>query len=174
MKLDPKLDTFPKLLLNRKNLSPSRPAMREKDFGIWQTWTWEQVANEVRSVACGLAAAGFRRGNKLAIVGDNRPRLYWGIAAAQCLGGIPAPLYQDSVAEEMEYVINHADVRFALVEDQEQVDKLLEISEKCPKLEQIYYDDPRGLKHYTPQNLHEYKNLIAEGDAFDTKKPGIF
>ena len=174
MKLDSKLDTFPKLLLNRKNLSPNRPAMREKDFGIWQTWTWEQVANEVRSVACGLAAAGFRRGDKLAIVGDNRPRLYWGIAAAQCLGGIPVPLYQDSVAEEMEYVINHADVRFALVEDQEQVDKLLEIAERCPKLEQIYYDDPRGLKHYTPQNLHEYKNLIAEGDAFSTKNPEFF
>ena len=156
MKLDPKLDTFPKLLINRKQTTPDRPAIREKDFGIWQTWTWSQVVDEVRSLACGLAASGFRRGDKLAIVGDNRPRLYWGMAAAQSLGGIPVPLYQDSVAQEMEYVINHADVRFALVEDQEQVDKLLEISDRCPKLEYIFYDDPRGMRHYSIDHLESY------------------
>ncbi len=174
MKIDPKLDTFPKLLLNRKVLSPDRPAMREKDFGIWQTWTWAQVCDEVRNIACGLAAAGFKRGDKLAIVGDNRPRLYWGMAAAQCLGGIPVPLYQDSVAQEMEYVLNHADVRFALVEDQEQVDKAIEISEKCPKLEQIYYDDPRGLQHYTLGNLDKYESLVANGKQFDNENPDYF
>ena len=171
MKIDPKLDTFPKLLMNRKILSPDRPAIREKDLGIWQTWNWAQVCDEVRSLACGLAAAGFKRGDKLAIVGDNRPRLYWGMAAAQCLGGIPVPLYQDSVVQEMEYVINHADVRFALVEDQEQVDKILELSPKCPKLEQIYYDDPRGLVHYTPKNLHNYDYLIEDGVKFYADNP---
>ena len=174
MKIDPKLDTFPKLLLNRKVLSPDRPAIREKEFGIWQTWTWTQVCDEVRNLACGLAAAGFKRGDKLAIVGDNRPRLYWGMAAAQCLGGIPVPLYQDSVAQEMEYVINHADVRFAMVEDQEQVDKALEIAPKCPKLEHIYYDDPRGLAHYTLDNLHNYDVLLEEGAKFDADHPNYF
>ena len=174
MKLDPKLDTFPKLLFNRKKLTPDRPAIREKDFGIWQTWTWAQVATEVRSLACGLAASGFQRGDKLAIVGDNRPRLYWGMAAAQSLGGIPVPLYQDSVAEEMEYVINHADIRFALVEDQEQVDKLLEIIERCPKLEYIYYDDPRGLRHYSIDKLASFENLVESGVQFNGDNPDYF
>ena len=174
MNIDPKLDTFPKLLMHRKEVSPDRPAIREKDYGIWQTWTWAQVADEVRSIACGLAASGFRRGDKIAIVGDNRPRLYWGMSAAQCLGGIPVPLYQDSVAQEMEYVINHADVRFALVEDQEQVDKLLEIAPKCPKLEQIYFDDPRGLAHYKPKNLHTYESLIEDGAEFEKNNPDYF
>ena len=171
MKLDPKLDTFPKLLLNRKQTTPDRPAIREKDFGIWQTWTWSQVVDEVRSLACGLAASGFRRGDKLAIIGDNRPRLYWGMAAAQSLGGIPVPLYQDSVAQEMEYVINHADIRFALVEDQEQVDKLLEISDRCPKLKYIFYDDPRGMRHYSIDNLESYDSLIQEGKNFENENP---
>ena len=174
MKIDHELDTFPKLLFNRKRLTPERPAMREKDFGIWQTWTWAEVADEVRNLACGLAASGYQRGDKLAIVGDNRPRLYWGMAAAQCLGGVPVPLYQDSVAEEMEYVINHADVRFALVEDQEQVDKILEISERCPKLEYIFYDDPRGLRHYSVKNLSDYGSLIEHGKQFDSDHPEFF
>ncbi len=171
MKLDPKLDTFPKLLFNRKQLTPDRAAIREKDYGIWQTWTWAEVAAEVRSLACGLAASGFQRGDKLAIVGDNRPRLYWGMAAAQALGGIPVPLYQDSVAQEMEYVINHADIRFALVEDQEQVDKLLEIFERCPKLEFICYDDPRGLRHYSMDKLLSYEQLVESGARFNSANP---
>ena len=174
MKLDPNLDTFPKLLFNRKKLTPDRPAMREKDYGIWQTWTWAEVADEVRSLACALAATGFERGDKLAIVGDNRPRLYWGMAASQVLGGVPVPLYQDSVAEEMEYVINHADIRFALVEDQEQVDKILEIAERCPKLEYIFYDDPRGLRHYSVDRLYSYSQLIEMGQQHDRDHPEYF
>ncbi len=174
MKLEANLDTFPKLLLNRKSLTPDRPAIREKDFGIWQTWTWAQVADEVRSLTCGLAALGFQRGDKLAIIGDNRPRLYWGMAAAQSLGGIPVPLYQDSVAQEMEYVINHADVRFALVEDQEQVDKLLEISDRCPQLEHIIYDDSRGMRHYSVDHLESYQRLIESGRGFDEQNPDYF
>ncbi|MCW8847872.1 MAG: AMP-binding protein, partial [Sedimenticola sp.] len=142
------LDTFPKLLLNHAQVRADKIAMREKDLGIWQSWTWSQVADEVRALACGLAALGFQPGDKLAIVGDNRPRLYWSMAAAQCLGGVPVPLYQDAVAEEMIYVLDNADVRFAIVEDQEQVDKLLEVKEKAPKIEHILFDDPRGLRHY--------------------------
>ncbi len=171
MKLDSKLDTFPKLLLHRKEISGGKTALREKDLGIWQSWTWAEVASEVRALACGLAANGFQRGDKLAIVGDNRPRLYWGMAAAQCLGGVPVPLYQDSVAEEMEYVINHADAKFALVEDQEQVDKMLEISESCPKLSCVFYDDPRGMRHYTLDWLVGYENLIEQGKQFNEENP---
>ena len=119
------LDTFPKLLAENARRRPGRPAAREKDLGIWQTWTWGQVAEEVRALACGLAALGLKPGDKIAIIGDNRPRLYWTMTAAQALGAVPVPLYQDSAAKEMAFVLDHAEVRFAMVEDQEQVDKLL-------------------------------------------------
>src|SRR5437016_12106554 len=107
------LDTFPKMLMAHARLRPDRPAMREKDYGIWQSWSWADVAAEVAALAGGLAALGFSRGDKLAIIGDNRPRLYWAIAAAQTLGGVPVPVYQDSIAEEMAFVLDHAEVRFA-------------------------------------------------------------
>src|SRR5438132_5435326 len=142
------LDTFPKLLLEHARVRPGRPANREKDFGIWQSWSWAEVAAEAEALACGLAASGFRRGDKLAIIGDNRPRLYWAIAATQALGGVPVPIYQDSIADELAYILDHAEVRFALVEDQEQVDKLVAIKERCPQLETVVYSDPRGLRHY--------------------------
>ena len=141
-------DTFPKLLLEHARVRPDRPANREKDYGIWQSWSWAEVAAEAEALACGLAAMGFHRGDKLAIIGDNRPRLYWAIAAAQALGGIPVPIYQDSIADEMAFVLDHAEVRFAVAEDQEQVDKLVEIKERCPLLEQVIFSDPRGMRHY--------------------------
>ena len=119
------LDTFPRLLLNHAAVRGDRPATREKYLGIWQTWTWGEVATEVRAMACGLAELGFKRGDNLAIIGDNRPRLYWAMCAAQMLGGVALPLYQDAVAAEMVFVLQDAEVRFAIVEDQEQVDKLL-------------------------------------------------
>ena len=106
--------------------------MREKDYGIWQSWSWAEVAAEVEALAGGLKRLGFRRGDKLAIIGDNRPRLYWAIAATQALGGVPVPIYQDSIADEMAYVLEHAEVRFAVAEDQEQVDKLVAVKERCP------------------------------------------
>ena len=132
----------------------SRPSIREKDFGIWQTWTWGQTEKEIRALACGLAAYGFERGDRLAIIGDNRPQLYWAMVAAQYDGGVPVPVYQDSVAEEMQYVLEHADARFAIAEDQEQVDKLLEIKDRCPKLEHIIYKDPRGMRDYNHPFIH--------------------
>src|SRR3546814_2068590 len=104
--------------------------MREKTFGIWQTWSWKDAAAEIRYLACGLAALGCARGDKVAIVGDNRPRLYWSMVAAQAIGAVPVPIYQDAVAEEMQYVLDHAEARFAIAEDQEQVDKLLQIKER--------------------------------------------
>src|SRR6516162_4381857 len=143
--MDAMLDTFPKLLFEQARRRGDRPAIREKDYGIWQSWSWAAMAREVEAFACGLAALGFRRGDKLAIIGDNRPRLYWAITAAQSLGGVPVPVYQDAVAAEMRFVLDHAEVRFAVYEDQEQIDKLIAIRDRLPLLEAVVYDDPRGL-----------------------------
>ncbi len=168
------LDTFPKLLLDRAKRFGSRSAIREKDYGIWQTWNWRRVEAEVRALACGLAARGFTRGDKLAIIGDNRPRLYWGIAAAQALGGIPVPAYQDAVADEMQYVLEHAGVKFVLVEDQEQVDKVLEIQDRCPSLKEIIFDDARGLRNYDRTHLHDFEDIQQAGREFDQKNADFF
>src|ERR1700741_4526522 len=127
--------TFPRLLAKHAAERAERPATREKDLGIWQTWTWAQVAAEVRALACGLAAHGFERGMHLAIIGDNRPRLYWSMTAAQALGGIAVPMYQDAPASEFAYVLNDAEIAYAVVEDQEQVDKMLEAKPRVPTLE---------------------------------------
>jgi long-chain acyl-CoA synthetase len=154
------LDTFPRLLLHHAAVRGARPAMREKDLGIWQTWTWAEVAREVRDLANGLALLGFERGDSLAIVGDNRPRLYWALCAAQALGGIPVPIYQDAVASEMVYVLRDADVAFVLAEDQEQVDKLLEVLPQCPRIRHVVYDDTRGMRHYRAPQLCSYDALI--------------
>jgi long-chain acyl-CoA synthetase len=168
------LDTFPRLLAHHAKTRGNRPAIREKDLGIWQTWTWSQVLSEVRALACGLAAQGFKRGMNLAIVGDNRPRLYWSFAAAQVLGGVPVPLYQDAVAQEMAFVLDDAEVEFAIVEDQEQVDKLLEAMPRLPKLRHIYFDESRGLRHYTQPFLASYERLQEIGREFDRHHPGFF
>src|SRR5215470_6013230 len=169
-----RLDTFPRLLMHHASVRPNSPAIREKDLGIWQTWNWSQVADEVRALASGLAAHGFKRGMHLAIIGENRPRLYWAIAAAQCLGGVPVPLYDDAVAPELAFVFQNAEVEYAVVEDQEQVDKLLEIMPQCPRLKRVYFDDPRGLRHYTQPELMSYASLQAIGREFDRLNPGFF
>jgi long-chain acyl-CoA synthetase len=167
------LDTFPKLLLHNARTRGRRPAIREKDLGIWQTWSWEEVAREVRAFACGLAASGFARGDRLAVVGDNRPRLYWALAAAQSLGGIPVPLYQDAVAAEILYPLEQAEIRFVVAEDQEQVDKLLEIR-GATRLEHIIYDDARGLAHYEAVGLVSYEHVLGMGRLYDEDHPGFF
>ena len=171
---DSRLDTFPKLLLDRTQQHPHKIAMREKDLGIWQACTWRQMYEEVRALACGLAAMGLARGDKVAIIGDNRPQLYWAMVAAQCLGAVPVPLYQDAVAEEMQFVLEHAETRFAVVEDQEQVDKLLAVQARCPKLEAIIYDDPRGLRHYRSPCLQALTALQEQGRRFDAEQPHYF
>ncbi len=168
-----RLDTFPKLLLDRAARSPRRPAIREKNFGIWQSWSWGDTAREVQELAAGLAALGFKRGDKLGIIGDNRPRLYWAIPAAQALGGVPVPVYQDAVAAEMEFVLDHAEVRFVVAEDQEQVDKLLAVREHLPKLEGIIFDDPRGMRHYAYPFLHAYEAIQEQGRRFAAAHPGF-
>ena len=165
------LSTFPRLLKHHAQVRPNHPATREKDLGIWQTWTWSQVAEEVRAMACGLAELGFKRGDNLAIIGDNRPRLYWAMYAAQCLGGVPVPLYQDAVAAEMVFVLQDAGIKFAIVEDQEQVDKLLENMSQCPDLQHILYDDPRGLRHYNQAFLHGLDEVQEMGRIHNRNHP---
>jgi len=168
-----RLDTFPHLLLNHARVRGGCPATREKDMGIWQTWTWQQVADETRAIACGLALLGFKRGDNLAIIGDNRPRLYWAMCAAQMLGGVPVPMYQDAVAQEMAFVLDNAEIRFAIVEDQEQVDKLLEIKDGCPQLSHILYDDPRGMRHYTQTFIQGLDKVMEMGRNHDRKQPDL-
>ena len=169
---DPGGMTFPRLLLQHAQARPNAPATREKDLGIWQTWTWSQVAAEVRAFACGLAAQGFRRGMHLAIIGDNRPRLYWSMIAAQALGGIPVPMYQDAPAAEFAFVLNDAEIVYAVAEDQEQVDKMLEARPNVPTLAHIYYDDPRGLRNY--DGIVSLDRLQEVGREFDRENPGFY
>ncbi|WP_274627723.1 AMP-dependent synthetase/ligase [Arvimicrobium flavum] len=159
------LDTFPKYLLLNAARFADLPAMRHKDYGIWQSWTWADQLCEVRSLAVGLQAMGLKRGEQIAIVGANRPRLYWTFAAAQSIGAVPVPVYADAVAEEMAYVLDHASVRFAVVQDQEQVDKIRSFSEKIPALAEIIYDEPRGLAGYDPVGLTSYADVRARGEA---------
>ncbi len=168
------MQTFPRLMLEHAQRRPRATALREKAYGIWQSMDWAQLAALVRRLACGLHAAGLRRGDHLVVVGDNRPRLYASMLAAQSLGAVPVPLYQDAVAAEYAFPIQNAEVAFAVVEDQEQVDKLLELREACPLLRHIWFDDPRGLRHYAEPGLDSLDNLAAQGEAADRAEPGLF
>ena len=166
--------TFPELLLKHASERPAEPAMREKEYGIWQTTTWQQLATMAEHMACGLHQAGLQRGEHLVVIGSNRPRLYATMLAAQSLGAIPVPLYQDAAGAECVFPINNADVRFAVVEDQEQVDKLTEIREKCPQISNIYYDNPRGLRNYDEPGLAAIDTLLQSGAAFAKANPGFY
>jgi long-chain acyl-CoA synthetase len=172
--LEPSLDTFPKLALRNAQRFPDKVAIREKDLGIWQSYRWSHYVEQARLIAQGLAALGFARGDKTAIVGDNRPQLYWAMLATQALGGVPVPLYQDSIEKEMQYIIDHAEARFAVVEDQEQVDKLLHVRAQCPGLEYIVYDDPRGMRQYREPRLLSLEDLQERGRRFALEHPGYF
>jgi long-chain acyl-CoA synthetase len=166
--------TFPKLLLQRAQQRPDAAAMREKEYGIWQTTTWAAMSQQVQAIACGLHQAGLRRGEHLVVIGANRPSLYATMLATQALGAIPVPLYQDAAGAECVFPINNAEVRFAVVEDQEQVDKMLEIREQCPQLAHIFYDEPRGLRHYDQPGLAGLEELVAAGTAFARNHPSFF
>jgi long-chain acyl-CoA synthetase len=166
--------TFPALLLAQLDRRPHAPAMREKRFGIWQTLSWQQMFELVRDLACGLAEAGLVRGEHVVLIGENRPRLYAAMLAVQSLGAVPVPLYQDAVASEFVFPIVNAEVAFAVVEDQEQVDKLLEIRADTPRLARIWYDEPRGLRNYAVSGLESLQALIDVGRKRHTREPGFF
>jgi long-chain acyl-CoA synthetase len=168
------LDTFPKLLIDNARRIGDRPAIREKDYGLWQAWTWSEMKSEIAAMTAGLHVFGFKRGDSLAIVGDNRPQLYWAMTAAQALGGIPVPMYQDAVADEMQYVIEHAEASFAIVEDQEQTDKMLEIMDRCPNLKEVIFKDPRGMRHYDQSYVRSLESLMEAGHQFLSENPDWF
>ncbi|HKS60498.1 MAG TPA: AMP-binding protein [Xanthobacteraceae bacterium] len=156
-------DTFPKLLIDNAATRGSRISMRHKDLGIWQSWTWAQVLDEVRAFSVGLEELGLKRGDKFAVIGSNRPRLYWAMCAGQAIGAVPVPIYADSVADEMAYVLEHAEVTVAVVEDQEQVDKVLSIQDRLTTLRHMVYDEPRGLRDYDRSKLSWIVDLQKTG-----------
>ncbi|WP_090129697.1 AMP-binding protein [Limnohabitans sp. Rim11] len=166
--------TFPQLLLSHAAQRPSAPAMREKEYGIWQTISWQDMATMVANMACGLHQAGLKRGEHMVVVGSNRPRLYATMLAAQSLGAIPIPLYQDAVAAECVFPMTNAEVRLCVVEDQEQVDKMLEVRETYAALTHIYYDDPRGLRKYDEPGLGSVDELLAAGEVFAKQHPNFY
>jgi long-chain acyl-CoA synthetase len=166
--------TLPRLLLRNARERATRTAIREKDRGIWQSYTWAQYHAHVRDFALGLAALGFKRGDRLSVIGDNRPRLYWAQVAAQCLGGASVPVYQDSIGKELAYVWNHADVSVIVAEDQEQVDKILALRDQLPALKLVIYDDPRGMLHYRHDWLRPFADVEALGREFAKAHPGYF
>ena len=166
--------TFPRLLLEHARQRPNEHALREKEYGIWQTWSWQRAADEVRWMACGLTSLGFKAGNNLAIAGNNRPHLYLTFLAVQSLRGIPVPMYQDAVASEMAFVLQDADIHFVFAEDQEQVDKMLELRETLPGLTHIIYDDPRGMRNYDEPGLISVEQLFELGREFEKKNSGFY
>lgn len=168
------LMTLPRLLQKNARDLRDRAAIREKDRGIWQTWTWSQYHDQVRDFALGLAALGFERGEKLSVIGDNRPRLYWAQVAAQCLGGISVPVYQDSIAKELAYVWNHAEVAVIVAEDQEQVDKVLALKDELPSVRLVIYEDPRGMLHYRYDWLRSFVEVQELGREFAKQHAGYF
>ena len=166
--------TLPRYLLRNAQQFARRPAIREKDRGIWQTYTWRQYHDHVRDIALGLASLGFARGDKLSVIGDNRPRLYWSQVAAMCLGGVSVPVFQDSIAKELVYVLNHAEVAVIVAEDQEQVDKILGLKDQLPSLRLLVYEDPRGMSHYKYPWLRPLAEVEELGRRFAAEHPRHF
>ncbi|MBV7396105.1 AMP-binding protein [Mameliella sediminis] len=159
------LRSIPALLHRNATEFGSAPAYREKEYGIWQSWTWAETEKEIEALALGLLNLGVAEGDHIAIIGRNRPYLYWSMVAAQSVGAVPVPLYQDAVAEEMEYVLAHCGARFAIVADQEQADKVIEVQDDLHQFEHLIYVDPRGMRKYDHSHLHQYSHVQDQGRA---------
>src|SRR5712691_11134922 len=168
------LTTLPRLLQRNARDLADRPAIREKDRGIWQSWTWREYHDQVRDLALGLASLGLKRGDRLSVIGDNRPRLYAAQLAVQCLGGVSVAVYQDSIAKELAFVWNHAEVGVIVTEDQEQVDKVVGLRPELPALRVVIYDDPRGMLGYKHEWLKSYEEVQEAGRRFGAEHPGYF
>ncbi len=171
---DPATNTLPKLMRRNARVWGRLPGMREKDRGIWETFSWRQCQAHVRDLALGLAALGFKRGDRLSVLGDNRARLYWAQLAAQALGGMAVPLYQDSIASELVHVLTHAEVSVVAAEDQEQVDKVLSLRDQLPNLRWIIYEDPRGMSGYRERFLKSITELEKAGRDFGKAHPDYY
>ena len=159
------LHSIPALLARNARKWGAEPAYREKQFGIWQSWSWIAAAEEIRALALGFLALGMAKGDHVAIIGRNRPALYWSMVAAQSVGAIPVPLYQDAVADEMVYALEHCGARFVVAEDQEQVDKVIELQDRVTCIEQILYLDRRGMRKYDHSRMNALADVAAEGRA---------
>ena len=166
--------TLPQFLLKNAREHPTASALREKEKGIWQEWSWADYLGHVRAFALGLVSLGFGRDDKLAILSDNRPQVYAAMVAAQVVGGIPVPVFQDAIAREIQYVIDHADATIVFAEDQEQVDKILELKGSLPKVAKLIYEDPKGLRHYADPLLMSLEKLEELGRKLDGERPGLF
>jgi long-chain acyl-CoA synthetase len=166
--------TLPQLLVRNARVRPQKPAIREKEFGIWQTYTWADAERNVRAFALGLRSLGFARGDKLAVIGDNRPQLYWAMLAAQALGGVAVPVYQDSIAAEVQYVVDHSESVVVVAEDQEQVDKILERRQDLPRVRYVVYEDPRGLRNYQDPSLLSFQRVQELGREREAQDPDLF
>src|SRR5882757_1063976 len=166
--------TLPKLLQRNAEQDPKGAGIREKTRGVWQTLTWTGYRDQMRDFALGLAAMGFKRGDKLSVVGDNRPQLYVAQLATQVLGGMSVPVYQDSIASELVYVLNHAETSVIVAEDQEQVDKAMSLKDKLPNLRWIVFDDPRGLAFYDDPILRSFESVLEEGRRYGSANPGFY
>jgi long-chain acyl-CoA synthetase len=166
--------TLPKLLERNAAQQPDGAGIREKTRGVWHTYSWAAYRDNVRNFALGLAALGFKRGDKLSVIGDNRPQLYFAQLASQALGGFSVPVYQDSIASELVYVLNHSETSIIVAEDQEQVDKALSLKSELPKLRWIIYDDPRGLSFYDDPALRSFASVLEEGVKFGQANPGYY
>ena len=159
------LQSFPALLARNAQQMADKPAYREKEFGIWQCWSWRETAEEVEALALGFLNLGVNEGDFIAIIGRNRPPLYWAMVAAQMVGAVPVPLYQDAGAEEMAYVLGHCGARFIIAGDQEQVDKVIEVQDQLHQFEHLIYLDPRGMRKYDHTTLHDYAHIQDLGRA---------
>ncbi len=167
--------TIPKLWLEAaKKYGDKKVAMREKEFGIWVPITWKQYYENVKYIALGMIALGLERGDKVAMIGDNRPEALWAEMAAMCVGGIGVWLFQDSLIDEVQYIIDHADAKLMVGEGQEEVDKCLMIKDKCPKLKKMLWDDPKGLRDYSDPILISLKEVMKMGQEVERKEPGLF
>jgi long-chain acyl-CoA synthetase len=173
--MEAQMETLPQLLVaNAHKYGHRKIAMREKALGIWQPYTWADYLERVKSCALGLAALQMQRGEKLAVIGDNRPPLYWMLLAAEALGGIPVPLYQDAIDREIQYVLDHSEARIVVAQDQEQVDKVLHVKEALPKLETIIYVDAKGMRHYRQPFLLPLSRVQELGQEFERRQPAFF
>ena len=152
-----------RLVRRNAELYSKKPAYREKEFGIWQSWSWAQASTEIDNLSYGLLSLGIKQGDHVAILGRNRPYFYWAMVAIQAAGGVPVPIYQDSVADEVCYVLDHCKARFVFAENQEQVDKVLDIKDQLASLDSLIYLDSRGMRKYDKSNLHDYRAIQKQG-----------
>ncbi len=167
--------TLPKLLIQQgRTFGSDRVAMREKEYGIWRPVTWSQYIDNVRNICLGLIELGLEPNDKVIMIGDNRPQALWTEMAAMCAGGIGVWLFQDSLLDEVQYIVDHSDAKFYVAEGQEEVDKAISIFHECPKLEKVIWDDPKGMRNYDQDFLISLEEVISMGKELDSRQPNLF